>query len=950
MKSTYVLLACLLSIPSLLIASTRPAPVVYGYMENKGQIVDQNDHPRPDILFMYVDDGFRVHLRTTGFSYEWIQTNYVYGNGYESGELDLSYDNDEMPDYPVEFVTHRVDVEFVGANPGVTIYGNGVSPFYRNYFNHLTGPQGITCVRNYEEVIYKNLYEGIDLVFRTTKHNDGNYYPEYRFLVHPQGNPADIQLQYRGMDQITLADNGSLHLSGSLGHVYETRPVILNSDGSFRQIANFQLKNSRLSFSGIKRKKDETIVIDPTILWSTYWGGTAKDVTDEIEIDSSGYCYVTGRTRSVTNYATSGAYLTVHQGGNDVPLMKWAPDGNLVYATYYGGKKNEIGFNITVDHMYNIWIGGHTFSTTGIATPNALQTFFVTGNDDDYNGLFAKFNPEGFLVYGTYLGGVGQTKFQNLWPDTDGSIYCSGFSEALTNVIYSPCWDCTGDTSGAVFVMKFDNDGNQIWANYWGGDQRDRGHGIVVHNNNVYQTATVLSKVGIAYGNPGGNAFDTSNDGLNDMMLARWNKMTGEPIWVSYFGGTGDERARDIRCDRYGYLYFTGQTESGLDGLATPGAWKTSFIYTPDNRDGIVAKFDSNCNKIWCTYFGGNNIDFPRSLRVRPEGAPVYIGGYTKSDSFFVTKSTAYDKKLGKPNDAFWLRFNHDGSVLQYSTYFGGKKKESITEPGWYGPTMTLDADNNVFLSSCTSSPDAIAVNAYKSYLEQEDEFDFFVAKFADPCPDGFEPNGSFAQATQLYFPKNNIIVHQAPIQEKNDKDYYTFTTSGTNNNLKIVLSNQPVDLNLFLYDNNNKEISKVKNGSTADDVIVVNNTYIGKYSIMVKSNNTSFAEGSCYMLTVEMNPFPFRLPEDHVSSSSGLLTVYPNPASDQVELSLKPFNGYVVIEFIDLSGKIHCQNRYETDGSSSFTIPVNQLPQGVYVLRVRSAEFSDQVLVQVQR
>lgn len=949
MKAFYLLTACLCAVAVLAFASPKPAKIVYGYMENKGQIVDQNDKPRTDLLFMYIDDGFRVHLRTTGFSYEWIQTNYIHGNGYESGELDLSYDNDEMPDYPVQFITNRVDVEFLNPSAAMQVTGRGVSPFYRNFYNHITGPQGITCVRNYEEVVYNNVWRGIDLVFRTIKHSDGNYYPEYRFIVQPEGDLSDIRLQYRGMEKMQIAPDGSLELHVSLGHVFETQPVILNVDGSIRQTARFQLKNNILTFSGIERKKHETIVIDPTILWSTYWGGTAKDLTDEIEVDAQGNCYVTGRTRSVVNYATSGAYLTVHQGGNDVPLMKWAPDGNLVYATYYGGKKNEIGFNIAVDPYNNIWIGGHTFSTQGIATPGALQTFFVTGNSDDYNGLLAKFNSEGFLVYGTYLGGFGQTKFQNIWPDTDGSIYCSGFSEALTNVIYSPCWDCTGDTSGAVFVMKFDNNGNQIWANYWGGDKRDRGHGICVYGNNVYQTATVLSEVGIAYGNPGGNAFDTTNDGLNDMMIARWNKMTGEPIWISYFGGSGDERARDIRCDKYGYLYFTGQTESGSDGLATPGAWKTSFIYTLENRDGIVAKFDSNCNKIWCTYFGGNNIDWPRSLRVRPEGAPVYIGGYTKSDSFFVTKSTAYDKKLGKPNDAFWLRFNHDGSVLQYSTYFGGKKKESVTEAGWYGPTMTLDHENNVYLSSGTNSPDAIAVNAYKNYLEQEDEFDFFVAKFADPCPDGFEPNGSFAQATKLFFPSNNVIVHQAPIQEKNDKDYYTFTTNGGNNNLKVTLSGQSIDLNLFLYNNANVEIAKSKNGSTSDESIVVNNTYVGQYFVMVKSNSTAYAEGMCYTLTIEMNSSPYRLPDDYNVSATGLLTAYPNPASEFVELTVPASLGTYQVEMFDLSGKSCYQFEYAGE-ELPLKLDVGHLPQGTYVVRVRGPQISDQVLVQVQR
>ncbi len=926
-------------------ASVTATERVYGYTENKGQIRDQHGNLRPDILYVYFDEHFKLILRTHGFSYEWLQTNYRPFNQAESDLLDLSYDNDEMPDYPVEFVINRVDVDFHNPSRHCTIVGEGESPFYRNYFNHYTGPSGIRRVRNYERIIYKNLYTGIDLVFATRKWTDGNYYPEYQYVIRPEGNPADIKLIYRGMENLSVNQEGSLVVGVPLGHVRETQPVVLNAQGNVLYKAQFTLQHNLLSFGNVSRNRDETLIIDPTILWSTYWGGTAKDLTDEIEVDSLGNCYVTGRTRSTSNFATSGAYQTVHQGGNDVPLMKWAPDGNLVWATYYGGNKNEIGFNVAVDVFQNIWIGGHTFSTSGIATSTALQPFFFAGDDDDYNGLLAKFSSDGDLLYGTYLGGKGQTKFQNIWPDEDGSIYCSGFSEALTNVIYSPCWDCTGDTSGAVTVMKFNQEGQQIWANYWGGDQRDRGHGITVYKNNVYQTATVLSKVGIAYGNPGGNAFDVTNDGLNDMMLARWNKMTGEPIWISYFGGSGDERARDIRCDRDGYLYFVGQTESGFDGLATPGAWKTSFVYTLENRDGIVAKYDSNCNKIWCTYFGGNKIDMPRSLRVRPEGAPVYIGGYTKSDSNFVTKSTAYDKKLGKPNDAFWLKFNHNGTLLQYSTYFGGKKQESVTEPGWYGPTMTLDHLNNVFLSSGTNSPDAIAVNAYKSHLAKEDQFDFFVAKFADPCPDGFEPNGSFAEATPLFFRKNSFLNHQAPIQEKNDKDYYSFTTFDNYSNIKVTLSQQPLNYNLFVYDNTQKQIGKSQNGSTADESIIINNTYIGQYFIMVKSNSTDFMEGHCYTLTVELSTTPFRLPSETSFSQLGRATLYPNPASDRAELTFVTDPEPYRIAIRGLEGQLlHTLTLMGTGADVQVELPIHLLPQGAYLVQI-SSEKADEYL-----
>ncbi|MCY7409606.1 MAG: T9SS type A sorting domain-containing protein, partial [Chitinophagales bacterium] len=440
------------------------------------------------------------------------------------------------------------------------------------------------------------------------------------------------------------------------------------------------------------------------------------------------------------------------------------------------------------------------------------------------------------------------------------------------------------------------------------------------------------------YGNPSGNAYQVSNAGLNDMFLARWNKTTGEPIWITYFGGTGDERGRDVRCDRDGYIYFTGQTESGFDGLATLGAWKTSFVYSTTNRDGIVAKFDSNCNKIWATYFGGNDIDFPRSLRVPLEGAPVYVAGYTKSDSAFVT-SQAFDKKNKKNNDAFWLRFNWDGSVLQYATYFGGKKSESVTEPGWYGPTMELDANNNVFISSGTNSVEGIAYgNSFKDTLQGTDQYDFFVAKFADPCPDGFEPNETIEQASSLYFRGGSSITRSAPIQEKGDKDYFTFTTTGNQSNIKVVLTNLPLDYNLFLYDNNGVQIGKSKEIGTTNEVIIINNTYIGKYSILVKGSiSTVYQDGACYTLSLSASDSPFKLTDETSVSASGNATIYPNPSNNSAELNFTAkLDGNYQIDISNLDGRIISSIKQHFNvGDQSLTLPVDQLASGNYLVKI---------------
>ncbi|MEO5674846.1 MAG: T9SS type A sorting domain-containing protein [Chitinophagales bacterium] len=919
----------------------------FGYIQNKGQIHDQNGIARSDIRFMYYDDQFKLILRNTGFSYEFVKTDYLQSINTESG-TPIEIKDENKTEYTWQYTVNRVDIELVNANKNVEVISEGQSPFYRNYFNEHTGPGGIKDIHSFFRVTYKNVYNGIDLVFSSEKNADGKIFPKYEFIVYPNGKIADIALNYNGDFDFSIRNNGDLKVNTGIGYAVETQPVILFSDARAPEKGKFIRHGNTISFGNVKRNSSETITIDPTVEWGTYWGGEQKDLTDEIAVDLNNNAVVTGRTRSSASVATAGSYQSTNAGGLDIPLLKWDPSGNLLFGTYYGGDKNEIGFCITVDPFNQIWIGGHTFSTSGIATPGALQTVFGGGNSDDFDGVLAKWSNDGSLLYGTYLGGVGQDEFQNIWADTDGSIYASGLAEALTGIIYSPCYDCTGDTVGDNILMRFDNAGHQIWATYSGGAKRDRGHGVTVSGNNVYQCGTVESPTGVTIGNPGGNAFQPVYQGAGDMFIGRWNKNTGVPIWVTYFGGSGGERGRDIRCDRYGDIYFVGQTESGADGLATPGAWKQGFTYSPLDRDGIVVKFDSNCNKIFATYFGGNKIEMPRTLRVGPEGAPIYVGGYTKSDSGLVT-SDAFDIKNKKNNDAFWLRFNWDMSDLQYCTYFGGKKSESVTEPGWYGPSIEVDASSNVYVSSGTNSPDEIAFgNSYRDSLFQPGQFDFFITKFRDPCPDGFEPNDEFIMSTVLKFRNSHKITRYAPVQEKGDKDYFTFNLPDGLDNIKITLSNLPFDLNLFVYDSLQNLLGKsVSSGLTAE-AVTLNNTYSGRYYVLVKSPTLEFGN-ICYKLNVSANDEPFRLSEE---SALGTLSLFPNPAGQSTLLQFDcELSGSYQVDICDLQGKVIIPMQYYLpDGRQSIALNVEKFSAGTYLVKVSGFGINDFVKLVIQK
>src|ERR1043165_4927111 len=210
----------------------------YGYIENKGQIVDQNGTVRSDIRFMYYDDQFKLTLRNTGFSYEFVRTDYLQPSNTESG-TPREIDDEDAIEYTPQYTVNRIDVEFMKPNSSVEVILEGQSPFYRNYFNEHTGYKGIKRIHSFNAVTYKNIYNNIDLVFSSEKKADGKIYPKYEFIVHAGGNIADIAMNYKGDFQFSVVNDGGLKLNTDLGYVEETQPVILFSDNRASEKGKF---------------------------------------------------------------------------------------------------------------------------------------------------------------------------------------------------------------------------------------------------------------------------------------------------------------------------------------------------------------------------------------------------------------------------------------------------------------------------------------------------------------------------------------------------------------------------------------------------------------------------------------------------------------------------------------------------------------------------------------
>jgi hypothetical protein len=167
------------------------------------------------------------------------------------------------------------------------------------------------------------------------------------------------------------------------------------------------------------------VVIDPTVIYSTFLGGSSDDEGHGIAVDDAGAAYVTGYTLS-TDFPTAAALQVTNHGAPDAFVTKLNPAGSgLVYSTYLGGNGEDLGDGIAVDAAGNAYVTGQTRSTDFPTTVGAFQRALQGPAD----AFVTKLNPAGSgLVYSTYLGGGGFDAASGIAVDAGGNAYVTGLT------------------------------------------------------------------------------------------------------------------------------------------------------------------------------------------------------------------------------------------------------------------------------------------------------------------------------------------------------------------------------------------------------------------------------------------------------------------------------------------------------------------------------------------
>jgi predicted outer membrane repeat protein len=311
-----------------------------------------------------------------------------------------------------------------------------------------------------------------------------------------------------------------------------------------------------------------------------------------------------------------------------------------------------------------------SISTLNPLASDALQT---------YGGTL-----DGAYDWANAIGGADFDEGRGIAVDSSGNVHITGSFRGTVD--FDPGAGTTNliSAGGAdIFVAKYTNAGNLIWAKRLDGANTDVGHGIAVDSSgNVYTTGYFT---GTADFDPSANTATLTSAGDTDIFVSSLSS-TGDYRWAQRLGGTANDVGNGITVDSSGSVYTTGYFTGTAD---FDPSTNTANLTSSGDTDIFVSSLSASAGGyLWARRLGGTDSDYGYGIALDSTGKVYTTGTFRGTVDFNPGAGTA-DLTSAGSFDVFVSSLTSTGDYL-WAQRLGGTSSD-------FGYAIAIDTSNNIY-------------------------------------------------------------------------------------------------------------------------------------------------------------------------------------------------------------------------------------------------------------
>ncbi|MGX7668408.1 SBBP repeat-containing protein, partial [Flavobacterium pedocola] len=467
-------------------------------------------------------------------------------------------------------------------------------------------------------------------------------------------------------------------------------------------------------------------------LWVKAMGGTGNVYSYDLAIDSSGQVHITGGFLGTGDFDPSGATANLTTAGDWGGFFaKYDSNGNYIWAKAIGGTSMDIANSIALDATGQVYIAGQFQGTADFNPAAAAANLTSVGGVDIF---FAKYDTSGNYVWAKSVGSVGEDIARSIALNSSGQVHVAGYFSATADFNPAAATNNLVPVGGGqdIFIAKYDNNGNYLWAKVVGGNSPDDVNSMAIDSSgNVHITG--YFQLTADFDPSAATSNLVAGTSTRSCFVAAYST-AGAYSNALNIGGYPNQFFSDhgvaVKTDNLGNVYIVGtlQGTADFDPSAT-----VANLTSAGSRDIVIAKYDANGNYLWAKAIGGVSDDLAGGMTIDNNGQVYVVGTFQATADFDPSGATASLTSVGGV-DAFFAKYDTNGNYIWAKSISGGSNENGLS--------IAVDNSNQVFVTGFFYGTADFDPSGVTANMSPTGGYDTYIAKY--------DANGNYIWAKKI--------------------------------------------------------------------------------------------------------------------------------------------------------------------------------------------------------